>query len=117
MAKYRKRSDLSTVYVPGVGRVADDRVLEGDLARFVPTLLVEVADAAPAEPPPPPPEPVSRKSEPTMVMSADKQAALVAETVAPEPTKQMSSADLADLQSSEKAAAQQQKAASKKAKK
>lgn len=116
MAKYRKKPELGSVYVPGVGRVTDDRVLEGDLAKFVPALLVEVSDA-PAPAPTRAPEPATKKSEPTMVMPADKQAELVAETVVPEPTKQMDAADLADLQSSEKAAAQQQKAASKKAKK
>lgn len=115
MAKFRKKSELGSVYVPGVGRVTDDRVLEGDFARFVPALLVEVTDDVSA--PAPAPAPPTKKSEPTMVMPAEKQAALVAATVVPEATKQMDAADLADLQSSEKAAAQQQKAASKKAKK
>lgn len=57
---YRKRSDLLAVYVPGFGRVEDDRLLSGDLARYVPALLVPVsAPVAPvATVPAPAPVPV-----------------------------------------------------------
>lgn len=86
MAKYRKRAELGSVYVPGVGRVTDDRLLDGDYARFVPALLVEVSDVpAPARAPV---EPPTKKSEPTMVMAPEKQAELVAKTVEPEMPKQ-----------------------------
>jgi hypothetical protein len=72
--KFKKRADLGMVFVPGVGHVRNDQVLEGDQwARFCPSLLVEVLDqdreptvkvksspppkAAPPPPPPPAPEP------------------------------------------------------------
>jgi hypothetical protein len=44
--KFRKRSDLHVVILPGVGRMSEGQILTGDdYARFVPHLLEEVLAA------------------------------------------------------------------------
>lgn len=64
MRKFTKKPELAFIVIPGIGRVADNRILEGDnLAKFAPSLLVEVLPNEKAAPPavivpPPPPEPV-----------------------------------------------------------
>jgi hypothetical protein len=45
--RYKKRSDVKAVYVPGHGLIPDDRILEGDLDKFVPSILVVCTDEAP----------------------------------------------------------------------
>jgi len=56
--KFRKRPDLHMVVIPGVGRIRDYQVIEGDAyARYVPHLLEEVPETPSAPPPPPPPPP------------------------------------------------------------
>lgn len=61
MGKYQKRADKPVVVIPGIGAVANDRVIEGDFDRFVPGLLDRLADDAPvsasAPAPAPAPEP------------------------------------------------------------
>lgn len=122
MAKYQKRPDLGSVYVPGVGRVTDARVLDGNFDRFVPSLLVRMPDeAAPAPtrapvrtPAPAPAEPPVRESEPTLTMNVKEQAALV-DATKPNPNQQTQELDakaLAELTASERAAAQQQRSSS-----
>ena len=68
MRRFKKKPELSFVVIPGLGRISDDRVLEGDqYAKFAPSILVEVlpAPAAPLKEPapavliPPPPPPVT----------------------------------------------------------
>ena len=54
MAKYTKRPDFSSVYIPGFGQLAGSQEIEGDFDRFVPTLLVKVAGKAPTPAPPTP---------------------------------------------------------------
>lgn len=47
MRRFQKKPDVTFVFIPGVGRVAEGRVLEGDeFAKFVPSLLVEVPNAS-----------------------------------------------------------------------
>lgn len=125
MAKFQKRPDLGSIYVPGVGRVTDARVLEGDFDRFVPSLLVRMSDdAAPAPtraPAPAPASPPVRESEPTLTMNVKEQATLVDATKQDaNQTQELDANTLAEMTSSERAAAQQQQrssAASKKQKK
>jgi hypothetical protein len=65
--RYRKRSDVSYVILPGVGRVQDSRVLDYEgLARYCPTFLEEVEEEAPPpkRAPPSPEEPPEKKEEP-----------------------------------------------------
>jgi hypothetical protein len=40
--KYKKRADLSAVYLPSLGMIRDDQTLEGDFDIFVPSLLVKL---------------------------------------------------------------------------
>lgn len=63
MGKYRKKAGKSVIVIPGVGAIANDRVLEGDYERFVPGLLERVpeGDSAPA------PEPELESQRPTLV--------------------------------------------------
>lgn len=50
--KFRKKSDLVMIFLPGLGRVTHDEVIEGDqYAKYVPSLLVEVEVADQAEAP------------------------------------------------------------------
>jgi hypothetical protein len=44
MAKYKRRPDRTTVYIPGLGIVAGDQVIEGDYDRYVPSILVKLAE-------------------------------------------------------------------------
>jgi hypothetical protein len=46
MPKYMKHPDLSHCLIPGVGRVKEGQILEGDYARFTPDLLVEIPENA-----------------------------------------------------------------------
>lgn len=62
--KFRKRPELHSCALPGIGVVPEGKILEGDeYAKFCPSLLVEVPEsevvkvAAPSPPPPPPPPP------------------------------------------------------------
>lgn len=51
MRTFKKKPELRFVVLPGIGRVDTDRLLEGDhLAKFVPSLLVEVPALEPASP-------------------------------------------------------------------
>lgn len=42
MKKYRKVPELHVIFLPGIGRVADSRLLEGNLQQYVPSMLNEV---------------------------------------------------------------------------
>lgn len=63
MGKYQKRADKPVVVIPGVGAVANDRVLEGDFDRFVPGLLERLPDDGVA----PAPAPELESQRPTLV--------------------------------------------------
>lgn len=71
MAKYTKRPDFSSVHIPGFGMLAGTQVIEGDYDRFVPSLLVKVADSA---------APKAKTTDTTTPMEPAKQADLVAAT-------------------------------------
>lgn len=85
MRRFKKKPELSFVVIPGVGRVSDDRVLEGDqFAKFAPSILVEVlpVPSAPLKEPapvvsrpvvlvPPPPPAVTAPRPPSKELLAD----------------------------------------------
>lgn len=43
MSKY-SRKDNRIVYLPGYGKIGDDRVIEGDYDKYVPSVLIRLAD-------------------------------------------------------------------------
>lgn len=68
MRRFQKRPELAFAVIPGIGRITAGQILEGDhLAKFVPSLLVEIP-AAPAAPalvePKPAPKPAPKASSP-----------------------------------------------------
>lgn len=46
MSKYSRR-DSRVVYLPGYGKIGDDRVIEGNYDKYVPSILVRLADNYP----------------------------------------------------------------------
>ncbi len=67
MGKYRKRADKPVIVIPGVGAVADDRVLEGDYDRFVPGLLEVAPEGAAVSAPAPAPKKAASVPAPALV--------------------------------------------------
>lgn len=48
--RFKKKTGLGSIFLPGLGKIADERVLEGDdLAKFVPALLEEITAQQPPE--------------------------------------------------------------------
>jgi hypothetical protein len=46
MRRFKKRDNLNLVVLPGIGRLRNDQVLEGDeWARYCPQCLVEILDS------------------------------------------------------------------------
>lgn len=70
MSFYVKRADRDIVVIPGVGAVSDGMVIEGNFDRFVPGLLVKVANPAPIAPVPPPPKSIAPVAPATPVVAA-----------------------------------------------
>lgn len=83
MRRFKKKPELAFAVIPGLGRISDDRVIEGDqFAKFAPSLLVEVlpaavpvsAKSAPKPPPAvivPPPPAVTAPRAPSKELLAD----------------------------------------------
>jgi hypothetical protein len=47
--KYKKREDLTAIYLPSLGMIRDDRTIEGDFDIFVPSLLVKLPSSLPLD--------------------------------------------------------------------
>lgn len=80
MRKFIKKPDITFAVIPGVGRLAEGQVLEGDqYAKFVPSLLVELLSepaAAPAVAPPAPERTVEAPPPPSApILLGDKSVA------------------------------------------
>lgn len=52
MPRYRKQANAKAVYVTGIGRLVDERVIEGDYDFLVPSLLERLPDVVEVEVPP-----------------------------------------------------------------
>ena len=88
--RYKKRADKDGVYLPGVGKLRDGQVVEGEqYARYCPQFLEPTTEAVTAGKaavaPPPPPAPVPEPEVVELSSPEPAEAAFFGEDPLPEP--------------------------------